>query len=97
MYQEIMQEALDDMQHGVEAGNITFQMLEDEHVIAAIMVALKKQIPKKLISKEVSEDIKVNSMTLEKETKTYYCPTCEKLVLEEDKFCRDCGQGLSMN
>ena len=45
----IIKEAIDDLKHGIEVGNIILQMPEDEHIISILIQTLEKQIPVNLI------------------------------------------------
>lgn len=81
-YENTMNEALEDMQHGVETGSIVFQMPEDEKMIAGIMVALKRQIPK------------VTTVTQELMEVEYICPECDCINRSRFKFCWNCGQSI---
>lgn len=80
-----IKEALGYMEHGVQVGSIVFQMPEDEHIIAAIMVALKKQVPHNL------EDVSA----VYTGEKTGTCKCGYESVMEHQKHCIECGQMVS--
>lgn len=80
-YENTIKEALGEMEHCVEIGNILLQMPEDEKVIAGIMVALKKQIPKKFDPTK-------------RFTGGGYCPSCEIKLWGKAEYCGKCGQSL---
>ncbi|HHX61692.1 MAG TPA: hypothetical protein GX707_13450 [Epulopiscium sp.] len=83
---DVIKEALDDLKHGVEVGNITFQMPEDEKIIAIIMVALKKQLSKKV----------TNVYLANGEREYGECPACGHTGLRkhDHECCWWCGQRL---
>lgn len=91
-YNDLIREALNDMKHCVEIGNIIFQYPEDEKIIAAIQVALEKQIPIAAIP-ESNGSCEYPEDWLE-------CPECGESVPEyvaENKdmcYCVSCGQWL---
>ena len=71
--EDAIREAIDDLEHGVEVGNIIFQMPEDEKIIAIIMLALEKQIPLKVIkTNTVSQACQVCKFSVNWK----YCPEC---------------------
>lgn len=70
------------------------------------MLMKSKEIPGKLIElierdtekapyvKINNEVVKIGAITFGKGTKAYRCPSCKRLVIYRDRFCRDCGQRL---
>lgn len=56
--------------------------------------ALEKQIPKQIVTKVQSEDLKVGHVTFKAGTKTYYCPTCNRAITLAGSFCGWCGQAV---
>ena len=92
VYNDLIREALENMKHCVEIGNIILQFPQDERVIAAIMVALEKQIPMTAIAE--------SNGSCENPEDWLECPECGESVPEytaenEDMcYCVSCGQWL---
>lgn len=94
-YEGLMNEALEDMRHGIEVGSVVFQFPQDEKIIASMMVALNKQIPKLVaLNHKVGDEVA-----------SVICPCCGKFTIieleehdefDKDWYCEQCGQYLTL-
>lgn len=56
---------------------------------------LKERDEEKAPSVKINDEaVKVGAITFGRGTKAYRCPSCKRLVIYRDRFCRDCGQRL---
>ena len=59
------------------------------------IVKLKERDEEKAPSVKINDEaVKVGAITFGRGTKAYRCPSCKRLVIYRDRFCRDCGQRL---
>lgn len=93
MDKQNIKEAMEDLKHCKEVGNIIFSIPEDEQTIDTIISALEKQMPKKPYDDTCPE------RTLHK------CPTCGYIFVTEYSYanlcagrksrnCPECGQAI---
>lgn len=87
-----IENALEELKHCKDIGNIIFQVPEDNEIIDTIIQTLEKQIPKK-VEKDKYIGIDGDFYDL--------CPTCKNnlcttglLARSKKRYCGDCGQRL---
>lgn len=56
---------------------------------------LKERDEEKVPSMKINDEaVKIGAITFRKGTKVYRCPSCKRLMIYGDRFCRDCGQRI---
>lgn len=69
----------------------------DYTVIKALEFVLNEgeyRIKKKPETIVNENDVQIGRITFKKGTTVYKCPTCDRLIIYGEKFCRDCGQAI---
>lgn len=60
------------------------------------ILAISKQIPRKVIRQRNSNDIKIGNVTFTKGVTTYKCPECKNWLTGTETYCCFCGQKLDI-